>query len=185
MPIKSYTTKVPTLQTIDATAHRYKAIINGRRNRIIGQRFESIIEASCERYRIEGKADIEKTPEPMKPIHKPNGQGQFLACYTKKAQPDFTGTLAGGRSIIFDAKHTSANRLQRSAITDEQERVLNRREALGADCFILVSFGFQQFFKIPWKSFRDMKGKYGRKYIKPEDVQQYKINYTGNFLRFL
>ena len=30
-----------------------------------------------------------------------------------------------------------------------------------------------------------MKARYGRKYIKPEDVQEYKVRYTGGALHFL
>ncbi len=33
----------------------------------------------------------------MKPLRAPNQLGQFLACYTKAAQPDYKGTLKGGR----------------------------------------------------------------------------------------
>ncbi|AFB75762.1 hypothetical protein 2016_scaffold57_00123 [Bacteriophage sp.] len=49
----------------------------------------------------------------------------------------------------------------------------------------MVSFGFEQYFKIPWAVFRDMKDNYGRKYITPEDVQEYKIRYVGGVLQFL
>ena len=57
--------------------------------------------------------------------------------------------------------------------------------ALGAECFVMVSFGFERFFKIPWTVFRDMKEHYGRKYITPEDVQEYKVRYIGGVLQFL
>ena len=49
----------------------------------------------------------------------------------------------------------------------------------------MVSFGFREFFKVPWAIFRAMKEHYGRKYIKPEDVQEYKVKYIGGVLRFL
>ena len=136
-------------------------------------------------YRLKGAAEITKTPEPMKPIGPKNAKGQFLACYTKQAQPDYKGTLAGGRAVVFEAKHTDSNRLQRSVVSEEQEKQLDRHMALGADCFVMVSFGFRQFFKIPWQVFRDMKDHYGRKYITPEDVQEYKVRYIGGTLHFL
>ena len=31
----------------------------------------------------------------------------------------------------------------------------------------------------------NMKARYGRKYIKPEDVQEYKVRYIGGVLQFL
>ena len=62
---------------------------------------------------------------------------------------------------------------------------LGRHMKLGAECFVMVSFGFEQYFKIPWAVFREMKQHYGRKYITPEDVQEYKVRYIGGILQFL
>lgn len=72
-----------------------------------------------------------------------------------------------------------------SAISSEQEKQLDRHMKLGAECFVMVSFGFEQYFKIPWAVFREMKQHYGRKYITPEDVQEYKVRYIGGVLQFL
>lgn len=163
----------------------YRAVLNGQRNRAAGEEWERIIEASCQHYRLKKLAEIEKTPEPMKPVGPKNAKGHFQACYTKQAQPDYKGTLAGGRAVVFEAKHTASDRLQQSVVTDDQEKRLNRHMALGAECFVLVSFGFKEFFKVPWAVFRDMKGHYGRKYIKAEDVQEYKVRYIGGVLHFL
>lgn len=162
----------------------YKAVISGRRSKAAGEYWESMIEAACRHYRLEGKAEITKTPEPMRPI-KPLGQGKFIAHYEKMAQPDYKGTLAGGRAIVFEAKHTDTGKMQRSVISSEQEKQLNRHEKMGAECFVMVSFGFERYFKIPWAHFRDMKDNYGRKYITPEDVPEYEIRYIGGILHFL
>lgn len=166
-------------------AQRYKAAMTGRRSRAAGEFWENMLEATCRHYRLAGTAEIEKTPEPMKPLSRPNSKGQFLACFTKQAQPDYKGTLAGGRSIVFEAKHTDSDRMKRDVISEEQEKRLERHAALGADCFVMVSFGFQRFFKIPWEVFRDMKEHYGRKYITPEDVRDYEVRYIGGVLQIL
>ena len=163
----------------------YKRQLRGRLSKDRGQAFEEIIEAGCRYYREKGVADILKSAEPMRPLSKPNSKGQFLACFTKKSGPDYVGVLNGGRFIALEAKHTDGDRLQQSVVSEEQEKQLNRHAALGAECFVLVSFSFQQFFKIPWEVFREMKARYGRKYIKPEDVQEYKVRYTGGALHFL
>lgn len=163
----------------------YAAIERGRRSRYAGQRFEGHIEASCEAYSREGKAEIEKTPEPTKQLGDKNAQGRFIACYAKKAQPDYKGTLAGGRAVVFEAKHTYADRLEQSAVTEEQAKRLDKHEALGAKCFVLVSFGFCTFHRVPWGVFKNMKGIYGRKYITPEDVEQYKVEVKDGLIRFL
>lgn len=162
----------------------YKAVMCGKRSKVAGEFWENMIEAACQHYRLTGQAEITKTPEPMRPI-KPLGQGKFVAHYVKMAQPDYKGTLAGGRAVVFEAKHTDGDRLQQSVISSEQEKQLDRHAKLGAECFVMVSFGFEQYFKIPWEVFRDMKANFGRKYIKPEDVQQYKVKYIGGVLQFL
>lgn len=164
---------------------RCKAAATGRRSRAAGEYWEGMIEASCRYFRLNGLAEIEKTPEPMKPLGRPNKRGQFLACYTKRAQPDYSGTLRGGRAVVFEAKCTEADRIRRSVITSEQEKKLDRHEALGAECFVLVTFGFRRFFKIPWAAFRDMKERYGRLYVRPEDMEEYEVKYRGGVLRFL
>ncbi|MBQ8331113.1 MAG: Holliday junction resolvase RecU [Clostridia bacterium] len=158
--------------------------MSGRRSREAGEFWENVIDATCEYYSRIGIAEIQKTPEPMKPI-RPLGNGKFIAHYEKRAQPDYKGTCAGGRSIVFEAKHTDADRLLQSVVSSEQEKRLNKHEKLGADCFVLVSFGFKEFFKVPWAVFRSMKEIYGRKYIKPEDLREYQIRYTGGVLKFL
>ncbi len=166
-------------------AQHYKAVMAGRRSRVAGEYWENMIEAACQHYRLKEIAEITKTPEPMKPLSRPNSKGQFTACYTKQAQPDYKGTLKGGRAVVFEAKHTDSDRMQQSVISPEQEKQLDRHAALGAECFVMVSFGFQQFFKVPWEVFRDMKARYGRKYITPEDVQEYRVRYIGGVLQFL
>jgi recombination protein U len=158
--------------------------MTGRRSKMAGECWEKMLEASCQYYRLVGKAEITKTPEPMRPI-KSLGNGKFVAYYEKMAQPDYKGTLVGGQAVVFEAKHTDGDRLQQSVISSEQEKQFDRHLKLGAECFVMVSFGFEQFFKIPWEVFRDMKAHYGRKYITPEDVQEYKVRYLGGVLQFL
>lgn len=163
----------------------YRSVLTGRRSKAAGEEWERILEASCQHYRLKGEAEIEKTPEPMKQLGPKSRQGKFTACYTKKAQPDYKGTITGGRSVVFEAKHTDSDRLQQSAVTPDQEKRLNSHMALGADCFVMVSFGFHDFFKVPWAIFRNMKEHYGRKYITPEDVPEYRVRYIGGVLHFL
>ena len=156
-----------------------------RMHRMAGEHFENIIAASLSWYEDRGVACIEKTPEPMKPLGAPDRQGRFLACYTKVGQPDFKGTLAGGRSVVFEAKHTDDDRIKYDRLTDEQVEKLNMHHELGALAFVLVSFGLQDFYRIPWEVWRDMKKIYGRKYIKQEEVEQYRVKYMSGVLKLL
>ena len=83
----------------------------GARSRVEGAGFENIINSACAYYCSIGLADVEKTPEPMKPIGSPDRAGRFIACYTKQAQPDYKGILRGGKAVNFEAKHTDSDPL--------------------------------------------------------------------------
>ena len=157
----------------------------GYQSRLTGECFESMIAASLEWYRIKGVAEIEKTPEPMKPLGRPNKKGQFLACFTKAAQPDFKGTLTGGRSVVFEAKTASADRIEYRAVTKDQNDRLELHWKLGASAFVLVSFALQDFYRVPWEVWRNMKGIYGRKYIKQAELEEYRVQYIAGVIKLL
>lgn len=172
----------PTAATALANIQRSQ---RGRQSRIMGDHFENMIAASLRWYEDKGVACIEKTPEPMKPLRAPNRQGQFLACYVKAGQPDFKGTLTGGRSVVFEAKHTDSDRIEYGRLTDEQVEKLSTHHKLGAAAFVLVSFGLQDFYRIPWEVWRDMKAIYGRKHIKQPELEPYRVQYISGVLKLL
>lgn len=157
----------------------------GHQSRQAGAYFENMIEASLRWYEEKGVAAVIKTPEPMKPLGKPNQRGQFLACFTKAAQPDFKGTITGGRSVVFEAKHTENDRIEYGRLTDEQVDQLERHYKLGAAAFVLVSFGLKDFYRIPWPVWRNMKEIYGRKYLKPAELEQYRVQYIAGVIKLL
>lgn len=172
----------PTAATALANMQRSQ---RGRQSRYAGEHFENMITASLRWYEDKGVACVEKTPEPMKPLRAPNRQGQFLACYVKAGQPDFKGTLTGGRSVVFEAKHTDSDRIEYSRLTDEQVEKLSTHHKLGASAFVLVSFGLQDFYRIPWEVWRDMKTIYGRKHIKQPELEPYRVQYIAGVLKLL
>ena len=94
-------------------SERAKAALRyqNRKNRAQGAFFEQMINGACDFYRSRQIADIEKTPEPMRPI-KDLGGGKFIAHYTKAAQADFKGFLFGGQTVMFEAKHTDTGRME-------------------------------------------------------------------------
>ena len=156
----------------------------GRLSKYQGQRFEQQIEVACDHYRRIGAADIQKTPEPMKPV-KSLGQGKFVAVYTTKAQADFKGTLMGGQSVLFEAKTTNTGKMEQRRVTPEQQEQLEREWNMGADVFVLCHFCGQGVYRIPWRVWRDMKGAVGRKYIKPEDIPPLRVQMKNGVLDFL
>lgn len=147
----------------------------GRENREAGKQFEKRIDEAFAYCRSRGSAMIDKTPEPMKPV-KNLGNGQYLAFYEKKAQPDYKGTLKGGRSVMYEAKFTSSDRITADRVTDSQAEYLTKAAALGAHCYILAGFKTGGVYKIPWEIWRDMKDYFGRKYVTEADLKQYQVN---------
>ncbi|WP_287827092.1 Holliday junction resolvase RecU [Oscillibacter sp.] len=164
---------------------RIRAQLQGKRARAAGGHFEAMISASCDYYLSRDIAKIEKTPEPMKPLGAKNRQGHFMACYTKQAQPDYGGTMKGGRSIYFEAKHTDDNRIEQRRLTAEQADDLEAHHKLGAITFVLVSFGLRAFYRVPWPVWRDMAETYGRKYIKQEELKTYEVPAVAGYIKLL
>ena len=149
-------------------------------NNAQGQAFEGYIKAGCEFYRVRERADVEKTPEPFKVTQK-HGGGVFTGRFTALAQPDFEGTLAGGRSIVFEAKYTTTDRLKRGILTETQIEALARRDKMGALAGVCAGIG-DKFYFVPWNVWRDMKELYGRQYVTAEDIEPYRVRFTGAVL---
>lgn len=159
--------------------------IKGKQSRIAGEHFENMISAACSYYKDRGLAHIEKTPEPMKPLRAPNRQGQFLACFTKAAQPDYKGTLKGGRAVVFEAKHTDDEKIERRRLTQEQLDGLEAHHRLGALAFVLVSIGLTDFYRVPWTTWRDMADIYGRQYIKHNELEPFEVPAIAGYIKLL
>ena len=150
----------------------------GKKAKAQGDYFEALIEAGCEYYRDRRIADIEKTPEPMRPI-KDLGGGRFIAHYSKAAQADFKGFMYGGQTIMFEAKHTDTGRMDQDRVTPDQAERLERAVEYGALAFVLCSFGYAGFYRIPWIVWRDMKQVFGHKYITPKEVAKFEVHIGG------
>lgn len=151
----------------------------GSHSRAAGAAFEKLIEVSCEVYKSRGLAYIEKTPEPMRPISRADRCGRFTAVYTATAQPDYKGTLSGGRAIVFEAKHTDSDTMKQERVTPAQTEALSIHYDLGALCFVLISIK-DRCFAIPWEVWDNMKKVYARKYITASDAKEYEVKITAN-----
>ena len=163
------------------------ASYRGRTNRSEGLQFEQLIEKACTMYRQQGLALIEKTPEPIRILGRVNEQGQFKACFIKQAQPDFKGTLLGGRAIVFDAKSTTQDKLQISVLTDEQRNLLIKHRELGAWSGVLICYRgtVNKYAMIPINAFLDAKKIYGHAYISRDEAEPYTVKMKGLFIDFL
>lgn len=143
----------------------------GRINRGIGANFEAQVEDICSIYESKKLAKIEKTPEPMK-ILKHIEDGRFETVFTKVAQPDFKGTIKGGKTVVFDAKYTEADRITYQVLSDFQRETLLQYKELGAMAFVLVGFSDGAIYRIDIETWESMKENFGRKYLKQEELDE-------------
>lgn len=155
--------------------------VRGMMSRVQGNQFEQQILNACDALARRGEAAIDKTPEPMKPLAPPNDYGQFKACYTKKAEPDFHGTIAGGRAILFEAKSTATGKMEQSRVLKEQGETMDKYTALGAHCFVLATFDGLRAYRVPWEHWKTMRERWGRKYVTEENLAPYRVPFTGGF----
>ena len=142
--------------------------LRGAVSKAQGRLFEDRLDAAFARYRENGFAIIEKTPEPMRPAENLGG-GRFVAFFEKKAQPDYKGTIKGGRTVMFEAKFTSTAKLEQARVSQGQAEYLDQHQALGACCYILAGFSSGRVYRFPWTVWRDMKSVFGRKYVSESD----------------
>lgn len=152
-----------------------------------GQQFEKLIDDALEYYADKGYAHIEKTPEPMRPL-KPFGDrkhGQFVAVYMKKAQPDYKGTLKGGRSIMFEAKFTADDRMDQDRVLPGQASYMTRHQLLGARCYVVAGFQSGEVYRVPWEVWDNMKKYFGRKYVTEADLEKFRVQTAWNGLLML
>ena len=167
-----------------------KRQILGKSNRELGKLFEEEVQIICDVYESENLARIEKTPEPMK-ILKHVDEGRFEAVFEKSAQPDFKGTIKGGRSVVFDAKYTESDRINYAVLKKHQRDILNKYQELGAMAFILVGFGNGKIYKIDIDDWSNMKAKFGRQFILQSELDEHNYgamkndNRIADFLRLL
>lgn len=144
-----------------------------------GKQFESRIDDSFAYYAQKGFAIIEKTPEPMHPT-KNLGNGKFIAYYEKQAQPDYKGTIKGGRTVMFEAKFTAADRMEQSRVLQSQQDYMDRHQALGARCFVIAGFSSGMVYCVPWDIWKTMKDHFGRKYVTEADLEKYQVQTAWN-----
>lgn len=170
--------------TQDYNSKNVNRQIQGARSKAVGDLFEQLIDMACNQYKRKKIALIEKTPEPMKPI-KSLGAGKFVAHFEKQAQPDYKGTCKGGRSIVFEAKHTDKDRIEQSRVTDEQRDALNLHFDMGAICFVLVSIGLENFYRVPWDVWRNMKAIYNHKHMKVKELEEFKVSEKNGLIMLL
>lgn len=162
-----------------------KRRISGLKSKRNGSIFEHMIDRACRYYESREIAYIQKTPEPMRITGRTNRNGVFQAVFDKKAQPDYTGTLGNGISIVFEAKHTNNTNIKFNRIELHQESELDKHTELGAATFILVSFSTKHFYKVPWLEWLNLKETIGKKSVNEKDLKEYEVEVSEGIVKFL
>lgn len=151
-------------------------------NNANGADLEKLIKAACEIYASMDIAEIDKTPEPFMCLKK-EGEGVFTGRFTARAQPDFKGTYKGGRSVVFEAKYTTTDRMSKSVVKGKQLECLERHYALNA--IVGVCIGIRdRFYMIPWTVWRNMKEVFGHQYLTQEDAEPYRVKLGNKAVMF-
>lgn len=158
--------------------------LQGKIAKAMGKQFEDRLDQTFAYYDERGYAIVEKTPEPMRPT-KSLGNGKFIAYFEKKAQPDYKGTLKGGRALVFEAKFTSTDRMEQSRVLPGQQEYMEKHSRLGARCYVVIGFISGEVYRLPWEVWRDMKEVFGRKYVTEADVQKYRVSTAWNDTLYL
>jgi len=70
-------------------------------------------------------------------------------------------------------------------VTEEQEECFERYMKMGAMCFLVISLEFEEFYRVPWIVFRDMKKIYGHKYMNREELAPYRVKYNNGVVKYL
>ena len=86
--------------------------------------------------------------------------------------------MAGGQSVVFEAKYTTTDRLRREVLTKEQMDALDRHWKMGASAAVCAGIQDQYFF-VPWKVWDGMKERFGRKYVTARDLEPYRVKFNG------
>lgn len=151
-----------------------------RQSNGFGKNFEKAVLMACEYYRLNNMADISKIDESFRVV-KLTGNGRFVGQFTRNANPDFEGTLAGGKSICFECKYTSKERIQQSVITKYQWAVLERKYRLGGKIGVVCGIQERYFF-VPWEVWRNMKLIFGKKSVSADDLAKYEVYFRSGLL---
>ena len=147
-----------------------------RQSNGFGKNFERFISMACDYYRDNNLADISKVDEPFRVV-KLIGNGRFVGQFTRKANPDFEGTLAGGRSICFECKYTSKDKISHSVVTKRQAAVLDMKYRL--DGVVGVCCGIQErYFFVPWDVWKNFDGLFGKKSVSADDLRDFEVSFS-------
>jgi hypothetical protein len=110
-----------------------------------GKQWELILDGWHDRYRLEGRAVVYRTPPPVKVLGSVE-RGIFRGCWLGLGPPDYAGVVAGfgrslastARAVAFDAKDCAAARWSFDSLEAHQARDLADWSSAGGFSFIAL-----------------------------------------------
>jgi penicillin-binding protein-related factor A (putative recombinase) len=120
-----------------------------------GRDWELLIDGWHDRYRLEGRAVVYRTPPPTKVLSWID-KGVFRACFLGLGPPDYAGVVArfgpsaaAARAVAFDAKDCGAARWKFEHLEPHQARDLDEWARLGGIAFIALRLAGRGWV-LPW-----------------------------------
>lgn len=153
-------------------------------NKKLGNQFENMINRTNNFYDKKEYARITKSNEPITVTRFSKGQirGGF---FKAKSDPDYSGTMNNGQSIVFEAKHSTGTNIPFSQVKEHQERELLKHKKLGAKSFLLIGFHFERFYKINIDEWVNLKNTINKKSLNEKDLSQYSFYIKNGVLDYL
>lgn len=113
-----------------------------------GKALEVRLAAMHQTYLVRGVARIHKAHPEAKMVN-----GRMV--YSAKGPPDFIGTIAGGRSVVFDAKESSGKTFRLGNVPPHQAKDMEACVNLGGLAFLYVHTTVAEWV-LPWESIREL-----------------------------
>lgn len=114
-----------------------------------GMSFEDALRWQHALYEKQGVARMDKQYIPTLPVK----DGRW-AKVVGRSTVDFTGEMAGGRFVAFDAKDCAGRRIDLARLQTHQLKYLEDTARLGGLAFVLVRFERQRAYRIPVAAWR-------------------------------
>lgn len=143
-----------------------------------------MIEQANGLYDLKKFARVTKSNEPITVTRIIKGQIR-AGFFASKSDPDYSGTLSGGQSVVFEAKHSSGTNIPFEQVKPHQERELLKHKRLGSKSFILISFHFKRFYKVDIDDWVKLKDEVGKKSLNEKDLEPYEFEKVNGYVDYL
>lgn len=152
----------------------------GKIARAKGEQFESRLDAAFAYYKKTGFADVEKTPEPMKPIQSLSNVASLPALSKKRNGLQRYPFKGRPGNYVRGQIHSDPTGWSRAGYSPGSANIWTGIRRLGLRCFVVAGFSSGRVYLIPWNDWKSMKALFGRKYATESDLDKYLVQTAWN-----